>query len=338
MSCVNVTDHPSPYSFRKPFRQDGLFAILDATRFESLAATLRHSDLEYESLFSGEDALLLEAEAPFIVALEREKSDVWKPILRYAQHRNAGILVASKEDLGKVRRHWKKWLSVKIPDQEKPVLFRFYDPRVLLAFVMTLPPADAAAFFGPVTDIAAYQKDNLQILTPQEDVADHNPRPLGALGGGLYSITPAQMQAMENVVSEEFQERIFGYFRTVWPRESIRFTDNQLKEQIHAAIRDAEFLGARREQDIFNIMHVRILRPDILLNDTGVMVRLLENEDNPKIRAGMLAGHLTHDFQSPEERQYYNFQKYRFSLDGFGEGVDLGFQGETFPDLFLRHR
>lgn len=264
MSCVNVTEQPSTYSFRKPFRQDGLFAILDATGFDSLAATLRHSDLEYESLFSGEDAVLLEEEAPFIVALEREKSASWKPILRYAQHRNAGIIVASKEDLGKVRRHWKKWLSVTLPDQEKPVLFRFYDPRILFAFVTTLAPTDAAAFFGPITDIAAFQQDNLQILTPAEEVTDLDPRPLGALAGGLYAVTPAQMQAMEDVAGQEFRERLKKYLRIVWWEQAEHLPEEELDQIVDKSLEYCERSGRCNDVDVRDFSVLQLTNPEVL--------------------------------------------------------------------------
>jgi hypothetical protein len=49
-----------------------------------------------------------------------------------------------------VREHFRKFLLVKIDGNEGDFYFRFYDPRVLRAFLPTCAPDEAAEFFGPV--------------------------------------------------------------------------------------------------------------------------------------------------------------------------------------------
>ena len=265
MSEVYFTTEPSLFAYRKPLRHEALFALLDATAFEHLGATLKHAELDYISLFSNDDAVLLENEAPYLVALTRQTSAQWKPILRYAQRKNAGIALAAKSDLQTLRRHWKKWLSVTLPEQEKPVLFRFYDPRVLFAFIATLSPAEGAAFFGPVSDIGGFPQEQMTLIS--RTAANHNVAPRAFTAGSLYAITPTQIEALEEVVSDTFKERLKRYLRIVWWQYAEDLPEAELNEIVELGIADAERLGTDATLAVINMTLIRLIDPQLSTDD-----------------------------------------------------------------------
>jgi hypothetical protein len=48
-----------------------------------------------------------------------------------------------------LRDHFREFQTVELPDQ-RTVLFRYYDPRVLRSFLPACNAAELRAFFGPV--------------------------------------------------------------------------------------------------------------------------------------------------------------------------------------------
>lgn len=64
-----------------------------------------------------------------------------------------GMLIASNAPLMTVRRRLRHFTQAKLPDGAGPVLFRFWDPRVLRVYMPLLEPDQVAAWFK---DIDAY--------------------------------------------------------------------------------------------------------------------------------------------------------------------------------------
>ena len=59
-----------------------------------------------------------------------------------------GLFVVSRADLRAMRRHLRKFLTVH-DSAGKPMLFRYYDPRVLRVFLPTCAPGELGPLFGP---------------------------------------------------------------------------------------------------------------------------------------------------------------------------------------------
>lgn len=62
-----------------------------------------------------------------------------------------GILCNSELSLWDLRSWMRRKLQAMLPDG-RVVLFRFYDPRVMSAWLGALQPAELSDWFGPVTD------------------------------------------------------------------------------------------------------------------------------------------------------------------------------------------
>ncbi|MQL49302.1 DUF4123 domain-containing protein [Photorhabdus khanii] len=65
-----------------------------------------------------------------------------------------GIFLHSQADMRTLRQHLRKYLQVLLPDQAKPVFFRFYDPRNIWDFLSVLSDWEIHCFLGPIDKIA----------------------------------------------------------------------------------------------------------------------------------------------------------------------------------------
>ncbi|OCQ53311.1 hypothetical protein Ppb6_01484 [Photorhabdus australis subsp. thailandensis] len=65
-----------------------------------------------------------------------------------------GIFLHSQADMRTLRQHLRKYLQVLLPDQAKPVFFRFYDPRNIWDFLSVLSDWETHCFLGPIDKIA----------------------------------------------------------------------------------------------------------------------------------------------------------------------------------------
>lgn len=125
-----------------------LYSIHDGARSVEIASALQNVAVEKFSLYRGRSEEPLWDVAPYIIRCERDT-----PFLRWVLERgwgnSWGIFLTSKASLEELLRHFQQFLLVKLPD-EKDFYFRFYDPRVLRAFLPTCTLEETREFFGPV--------------------------------------------------------------------------------------------------------------------------------------------------------------------------------------------
>lgn len=62
-----------------------------------------------------------------------------------------GILAETTADLSTMKRHFRKFLTVRDGVSGRFLLFRFYDPRVLPVFLESCSVQQAREFFGPIS-------------------------------------------------------------------------------------------------------------------------------------------------------------------------------------------
>lgn len=137
-----------------------VWAVLDGARDARIHVALMQSRLDYRCLYAGTLARELELAAPQLVELPygHRLFDRWLDE-GWASH--WGVLL-SIGDPANLRHHLRKLLKVE-GVARRPVLFRFYDPRVLRAFLPHAQPDQLRDFFGPVT--AWYAADEQGGLT-----------------------------------------------------------------------------------------------------------------------------------------------------------------------------
>lgn len=137
--------------------KDPLYAILDAARQEDVPALLEGSKLQYQSLYEGIEGQAMADAAPYLVRLTPE-SPLLETLVRRGWGDSWGIYLTSLAPFAEVRKHFRRFLLVKLADGEE-VYFRYYDPRVLRVFLPTCTPQEAAQFFGPIVGFLAEDQE-----------------------------------------------------------------------------------------------------------------------------------------------------------------------------------
>jgi hypothetical protein len=125
-----------------------VFALLDGASAPNLVKNLYQHEPEYCCLYRGELEPDMATVAPYLVRLEAE-SQFTELVLGEGWGAHWGSFVVSPANLRSLRDHFRAFHTVELPDQ-RTVLFRYYDPRVLRNFLPVCNAAELATFYGPV--------------------------------------------------------------------------------------------------------------------------------------------------------------------------------------------
>lgn len=108
---------------------------------------------EHQCLFGGPLKTPAERFTPYIVELDAasELKDAW---LQEGWGQSWGIMCYSPGALVDVRRHFRKFLQVMLPDQTV-ALFRFYDPRTWRVYLPTCNAQELADWFHVIEEYVA---------------------------------------------------------------------------------------------------------------------------------------------------------------------------------------
>lgn len=101
-----------------------------------------------QSLFHGHSALEYENFAPYLLRVP-PGSELLEILVAEGWGKSWGIYLTCARPFVEVRKHLRQFLMVEMPDGGQNY-FRFYDPRVLRAFLPVCTRAEVENFFGPV--------------------------------------------------------------------------------------------------------------------------------------------------------------------------------------------
>ncbi len=145
---------PAPVALASIEREEfPLYAVLDAARDEMVLPWVRESGAEFACLYDGWQAQELADVAPYLVALPRGSAPL-RDLVESAWGRAWGVYLTSAAEMRDLRRHLRRFLRVRVEGRGR-MLFRYYDPRVLRAFLPSCTLEEANAFFGPVDTFVA---------------------------------------------------------------------------------------------------------------------------------------------------------------------------------------
>jgi hypothetical protein len=137
-------------SFLAPIAAEGgLYAVLDAAQSDRVLRLLRTSVDPRVSLYDGLRSETDEDCAPYLVRFERQ-SRLLSRLVGEGWGKSWGIYLESDAPLADVRAHLRRLLVVTREADRQPMYFRFYDPRVLRAFVPIVTARQKSGLFGPV--------------------------------------------------------------------------------------------------------------------------------------------------------------------------------------------
>ncbi|WNG62306.1 DUF4123 domain-containing protein [Archangium gephyra] len=127
-----------------------LYALVDTARSERILELLHESVEDCYSLYEGPQGVALAEVAPYLVSLPRKDSWLLEALVQEGWGAHWGVFLTSAAPARLVRRHFRKFLMVEAEGVEGRLYFRYYDPRVLGAFLPSCPPGTREEFFGDI--------------------------------------------------------------------------------------------------------------------------------------------------------------------------------------------
>lgn len=133
-----------------------LYGIVDAARDPGLHDRVIACE-EQVCLFAGALKPPLHRVAPYLVRLPPEApfTQAWRD---EGWGKQWGILCLSRHGLPALRRHFRKFLQVMLPNGQI-VLFRYYDPRVFRPYLATLNDDEREHWFAAVDEFRVETDD-----------------------------------------------------------------------------------------------------------------------------------------------------------------------------------
>jgi hypothetical protein len=124
------------------------FVVLDGASVPGLLEKLTQWQPEAECLYRGEIKPDLAEVAPYLVRMEPETA-LAQWVISEGWGKHWGIFAIAEANLRTMRQHFRRFLTVH-DESGKPLVFRYYDPRVLRAYLPTCNAAELVEVFGPV--------------------------------------------------------------------------------------------------------------------------------------------------------------------------------------------
>lgn len=161
-------------------------------------------------------------------------------------------------------------------------LFRFYDTRILLAFLGILHATDAAAVLGPADRIYALKAGVPSVVTRP---TLSGPVRMTAPPEQPYAVNAHQMDVMGKITDHTFRARLADYLATEFPQNLNGRSTSDLQEIIAQSINDCPRLEVCREMDIVILSIARLRIPETVASDS-FWNAVIEQRPNPNQRAG----------------------------------------------------
>jgi pSer/pThr/pTyr-binding forkhead associated (FHA) protein len=133
-----------------------LYAIVDGAQAFELAFAARLMGHELYTLFSGELAESAAHVGPCLVAIGEPSALLQQWVEKMGS--NAGVLFESTAEVDRLCAHLRT-IFVATDEEGQEYFFRFYDPRVLRAFLPTCRLDELREFFGPIDSWIAETRD-----------------------------------------------------------------------------------------------------------------------------------------------------------------------------------
>ena len=134
-----------------------LYCVLDGVMVKDLPIRLRESQVPHHCIVTGELTPDVVHAAPYLAYLSPD-SKFADSVLSEAFGKSFGIFFHSRRSLLEMRRHFRA-LHEAYDERGNPLKFRYYDPRVLRAFLPTCNAGELKTLFGDVEQFFIESKD-----------------------------------------------------------------------------------------------------------------------------------------------------------------------------------
>lgn len=236
-----------------------VWAVIDGVNCREVMQQLTSAEVQSACLYATADTTT-RAIAPWLVRLEPD-SVIRHWLAELPQDQHWGILLQSRATLKQLRSHLRKYTMLWTPaNDQAPVYFRFYDPRVALDMAQALEPWKLAAFMAPLETLSVglsplmntpstitlsnaphfatttqeVQGRLLQLALSPSAIDDHNevsPTPLGR----SFAITPTEFARFGTLQAARSRHKLARELMESCPMTSL--------PELLTAVKAAEKLG-----------------------------------------------------------------------------------------------
>lgn len=223
-----------------------LFAILDACDAPAVPKqALELGGQRAISLYQGTAQQEHWEIAPYLMQVDSAMLD-W--IIRILGNQPWGILVFSKSDLDRLRRHFRHFLMVQSPTSEQ-WYFRFYDPRVLKTFLSTCLDEQLAILGDPVSGLGVVD-EGLEMVTIWWNPISSPQRPEPSTRTSslpLLKIRQEQVDAFKPQAENAFATEMIAYLKEQLPECIEGLSNDVLRQRVRTSIARAQAYGLKLE-------------------------------------------------------------------------------------------
>ncbi|MEH6355558.1 MAG: DUF4123 domain-containing protein [Marinobacter sp.] len=250
----NIPQHPSErITDGKSKPQNADFAILDLAQQEEnvllgwLYSHFEHKEIPWISLYFGSEQNSDWKAGPILVEL-RGFDDFQNALIERCRTEYLSVLIHARDvSLATMAGHLRSLITVQLDN--KPALFRFYDPRSLGPLLEVLEPAQRQRLTGPAERWSWYQYQNWHQWEAQAGSA--TPTTKKAL-----SISAAQRVQMDTARSRQFAQSLTHTYRAHIP-------DDDAETFVMNEVQAASSAGLTRlaDQERWLRMALKVQRP-----------------------------------------------------------------------------
>lgn len=181
------------------------FAVVDAATIPNLPELLSASDQPFDCLFTGQARSDLANVAPWILRLDPESrftQRLWMegslPWQLGGKFR--GLLLSTDDDMGQVKRHFRRLTRVRRADADEWMLFRFYDPHTIAALAPHLTRQEAISVFGSYVIAGVDRFASVTFRVTEAEEPRMSPRP--------FLLRNAHIRAMAEYGRQRFAQQL----------------------------------------------------------------------------------------------------------------------------------
>lgn len=183
------------------------YAIVDGAVVNDLMNFLAEYNPPYSCLYSEPLQPELVELAPYLIEAT-PKVEEWLS----ASTDPWGIYLTTKVTMRIVRQHLRKYLQVFLPDETKPVIFRFYDPRNIWDFLTVLSHWEKHIFLQPITKIETTYRCNQELSL--DDLHEYYPLSSRTISQPkLMVINKDQYAQLEKIFEQRYIEELTDLMR-----------------------------------------------------------------------------------------------------------------------------
>jgi hypothetical protein len=247
---------PSSLDRLRKFASGGyLYALLDA--YEAPAVPAKVQELGKEkavSLFIGNAERKYWDLAPYLIVVEEGTLDwmartVWKA--------PCGVLVLSKSGLETLRTHFRRFLTVQLPDGER-WYFRYYDPRILHTYLENCRPDELEIFFGPVRGFGIMDPESDRVALLHSSGEGRPAMESQAGLTSLWKVRPEQYQALGEASWKDLEDRMVLHMIRRFPQYCQQIGEDSLRKLIRYGTAKAATYQLAREADLCQFVELVI--------------------------------------------------------------------------------